>query len=89
MNPYIDFLIIYVGPFLQAVTATLLLIYLLTLIFSYEELFGYTKPDEPVILTKKDFDQIQAKLTKDKPANDKANEEEKKESDIGFRLSEA
>ena len=62
MYPYLDFLIIYVGPFLQAITATLILVYVLTLMFSYEELFGYSKPDEPVILTKKDIDEIEAKV---------------------------
>ena len=58
MNPYLDFLVVYIGPFLQAITAFLLLVYFMTLVFSYEELFGRTKPDEPVILNKKDFDEI-------------------------------
>ena len=51
-------LLIYVGPVLQAITAALLLVYLLSLLFSYEELFGRTRPDEPVQLNKSDIEEI-------------------------------
>ena len=90
MYPYLDFLIIYVGPFLQAITATLTLIYVLTLMFSYVELFGYTMPDEPVILNKKEIEEIEAKVLKtekEKQSKDKSGPPVADE--VGFRLSEA
>ena len=52
------FLQIYLSPILQAVTAAMILVYFLSLIFSYEELFGRSKPDEPVILSEADIASI-------------------------------
>ena len=100
LSPYIDLLAIYVGPVLQAITATLLLIYLLTLLFSYEELFGRTRPDEPVLLSKADIETISEKLDKEdkaaKEQHDKIEGSEKKieeekvnEQSASFKLSEA
>ena len=52
------FLQIYLSPILQAVTAAMILVYFLSLVFSYEELFGRSKPDEPVILSEADIASI-------------------------------
>ena len=60
------FLVLYIGPIIQAMTAAMLLIYMLSLLFSYEELFGRTRPDEPVHLTKSDIDLIAAKVERSK-----------------------
>ena len=49
------FLLIYLSPILQALTAAMVLIYFMSLLFSYEELFGRSKPDEPVILSDSDI----------------------------------
>ena len=59
------FLVVYIGPVLQAVTAALLLLYLLSLLFSYEELFGRTRHDEPVHLSKADIESIAKKVEQD------------------------
>ena len=56
---------LYAAPVLQAITAMLMLIYLMSLLFSYEEMFGRTRPDEPMHLTKADIDEIQSKLEAD------------------------
>ena len=36
----------------------MILVYLMSLLFSYEELFGRSKPDEPVILSEADIASI-------------------------------
>ena len=60
------FLLIYLSPILQAVTAAMVLVYFMSLLFSYEELFGRSKPDEPVILSDSDIATIQTSVDEDK-----------------------
>ena len=58
------------GPILSAFVATQLLIYLLTLIFSYEELFGATQLDEPIQLSQSEIDQIKQNCERKKSADE-------------------
>ena len=46
-----DWITVNLGPVLQAFVALQLIVYLMTLIFSYKELLGATPVDEPIVLT--------------------------------------
>ena len=50
------------APVIQAFVATQLLIFLMSLIFSYEELFGDTPEDEPVKLSESEITQLKQKV---------------------------
>ena len=49
-------------PLFRGVTAVVILIYIMTLIFSYDELFGATKEDELIKLTEKEINEIRKKV---------------------------
>ena len=49
-------------PIIRSVTAVLILVYLMTLLFSYAELFGATTEDELISLSEKEIDKIRKKL---------------------------
>ena len=57
-------------PIVRSVTAVLILIYLMTLLFSYAELFGATTEDELISLTEKEIDKIRKKVQEDKSKKD-------------------
>ena len=43
------------GPFMRGLTAVVVLIYLMSLVFSFDELFGATSQDELIKLTEKEI----------------------------------
>ena len=58
-----------VGPFIQGLVAVQLLIYLMTLIFSYKELFGETPADEPIRLSQSEILKIEKLVERRKAAH--------------------
>ena len=46
------------GPVASGLLAVMVLIFLFALIFDFEELFGATPPDDPIVLTKEEIDQL-------------------------------
>ena len=51
-----------IGPILQQYICILILIYVMSLLFSFEELFGATPDDEIIQLTKSEIDLLKAKI---------------------------
>ena len=66
LKNYQDWIEVSIGPLVRAILALSILIYLYSLIFSYEELFGSTPDEEPIRLIPAELDAIRLKVDKTK-----------------------
>ena len=56
------------GPFIRGLVACQMMFYIMTLLFSYRELFDYTPSDEPINLSKAEINKLKESCERRKNA---------------------